>query len=130
MLWTEEGHRLSWRMMLRSKSGSLTVWVKDKATGEKQLYNYGKIVGEKQQGSVATKPDIMWQLAKKIKMLEAAEGRDVSVYMEAMVRVNGGNYYPFTDSTIDLAAEEWHPFKHSEWILPSPKDYNEKPVKE
>ena len=25
VLWTEEGHRMSWRMMLRSKSGTLTV---------------------------------------------------------------------------------------------------------
>src|SRR5690606_15027021 len=56
VLWTEEGHRLSWRMMLRSKSGSLTVWVIDKASGEKQHYNYRELLGDKQQGSVATKP--------------------------------------------------------------------------
>ncbi|NCT18987.1 MAG: HTTM domain-containing protein, partial [Flavobacteriia bacterium] len=32
VLWTEEGHRLSWRMMLRSKSGSARVHVVDKKT--------------------------------------------------------------------------------------------------
>lgn len=130
VLWTEEGHRLSWRMMLRSKNGSLTVWVKDKANGVKLRYNYREILGTKQQGSVTTKPDIMWQLAQKIKTIEAEKGRDVAVYMEVMVRVNDGVYHPFIDPNVDLAAEDWHPFKHSEWILPSPKDYNEKPVKE
>jgi len=130
VLWTEEGHRLSWRMMLRSKSGFLTVFVVDKAKGERERYNYSSLLGNKQQGSVATKPDIMWQLAQKIKTIEAEKGRDVAVFMDAKVRVNNGIYYPFTDPTIDLAAQEWQPFKHSEWILPSPKDYNEKPVKE
>jgi hypothetical protein len=130
VLWTEEGHRLSWRMMLRSKSGSLTVFVADKPNGEKKIYNYIGIIGNKQQGSVTTKPDIMWQLAQKIKQVEAKKGRDVSVYVESMVRVNGGVFHPFINPEIDLAAEEWHPFKHSEWILPSPVDYNEKPIKE
>lgn len=130
VLWTEEGHRLSWRMMLRSKSGFLTVFVVDKAEGVRERYDYSSLLGKKQQGSVATKPDIMWQLAKKIKTIEAEKGRDVAVFMDAKVRVNNGIYYPFTNPTVDLAAQEWHPFKHSEWILPSPMDYNEKPVKE
>ncbi len=129
VLWTEEGHRLSWRMMLRSKSGSLVVWVEDKAEGKKLPYNYQLLLGTKQHKSVATKPDIMWQLAKKIKAIEAGNGRDVAVYMDAKVRVNGGPYHQFTDKDVDLSAQEWHPFKHSEWILPSPKDYKEKPVK-
>ena len=125
VLWTEEGHRLSWRMMLRSKSGSLTVWIADKATGKREVYNYRKIIGRKQQGSVATKPDIMWQLAQKIKRLEAQKGRDVAVYVKALVSVNRGPYHVLTDSTVDLAAQKWHPFRHSEWLLPSPESYKE-----
>ena len=130
VLWTEEGHRLSWRMMLRAKSGSLTVWIKDKKTNLKSRYNYSKILGVKQNAAVTTKPDLMWQLAQKIKAVEAEKGRDVAVYMESVVRVNDGVYHPFTDPNVDLATVEWNPFKHSEWILPSPTDYNEKPVKE
>lgn len=129
VLWTEEGHRLSWRMMLRSKGGTLKVYVADKINGEKELYNYEELLGTKQQSSVTTKPDIMWQLAQKIKQVEAKKGRDVSVYMEAKVRANYGNYHPFTDPEVDLAAEKWHPFKHSEWILPSPEGYTKKSKK-
>jgi hypothetical protein len=130
VLWTEEGHRLSWRMMLRSKNGSLTVWVKDKETGEKSRYNYSELLGNKQAGAVKTKPDLLWQLAQKIKTIEAEKGKNVAVYMESMVRVNDGIYHPFIDPNVDLAAEEWNHFKHSEWILPSPEDYNEKPTEE
>ena len=130
VLWTEEGHRLSWRMMLRAKSGSLTVWVKDKNTGVKSRYDYSELLGDKQNAAVTTKPDLMWQLAQRIKVIEAEKGRDVAVYMESSVRINDGVYHPFTDATVDLASEQWHPFKHSEWILPSPEDYNKKPVKE
>lgn len=130
VLWTEEGHRLSWRMMLRSKGGSLKVFVADKETGKKERYNYEELLGTRQETSVTTKPDIMWQLAQKIKQVEAEKGRVVAVYMEAHVSVNHGEYHPFTDPNVDLAAEKWHPFKHSAWILPSPKDYNEKPAKE
>ncbi len=127
VLWTEEGHRLSWRMMLRSKSGTLDVYVADKGNGERKRYDYSKILGRKQAAAVRSKPDLMWQLAQKIKEEEARKGRDVAVYMESMVSVNDGPYFPFTNPNIDLAAQKWHPFKHSAWILPSPADYHKRP---
>ncbi|WP_347373793.1 HTTM domain-containing protein [Aequorivita sp. Q41] len=130
VLWTEEGHRLSWRMMLRSKSGSLAVWIKESDSEYRQRYNYNNLIGTKQQSAVATKPDLMWQLAQKIKQVEAEKGKEVAVYMDSKVRVNGGEYHQFTNPEVNIALEKWHPFKHTEWILPSPKDYNEKPIKE
>lgn len=130
VLWTEEGHRLSWRMMLRSKSGTLNVFVADKENGERELYDYTKILGRKQSAAVKSKPDLMWQLAQKIKEVEAEKGRDVAVYMESWVSINGGPYHPFTDTEVDIASKKWHPFKHSDWILPSPEDYKAKPKTE
>lgn len=122
VLWTEEGHRLSWRMMLRSKGGSLTVYVEDKATGKKERYNYSKILTPKQQRSVKSKPDLLWQLAQLIEETEAANGREVKVFMDAKVSVNGGKYHQLINPETDLAAEEWQHFKHHDWILPSPKE--------
>lgn len=127
VLWTEEGHRLSWRMMLRSRSGTLNVYIADKKNGERELYDYSKILGYKQNAAVRSKPDLMWQLAQKIKETEAKNGKDVAVYMESFVSINDGPFHPFTNPNVDLAAEEWHPFKHSDWILPSPKDYKARP---
>jgi hypothetical protein len=126
VLWTEEGHRLSWRMMLRSKGGILSIYVKDKATGEKKRYNHGALLSAKQQRSVKTKPDILWQLAQRIKEKEAEAGRDVAVYMDARIKVNDGEYFLLIDPEVDIAAQKWHPFKHSDWILPSPNDYHSK----
>tara|TARA_R110002072_G_scaffold22615_1_gene79184 strand:+ start:3793 stop:5136 length:1344 start_codon:yes stop_codon:yes gene_type:complete len=128
VLWTEEGHRLSWRMMLRSKGGSLSVWVEDKATGKRTWYDHNKLLAKKQQRSVKTKPDILWQLAQRIKHVEAEKGKDVAVYMEVRVKVNDGSYHKLIDSEVDLASEKWHHFKHHDWILPSPDDYRAKEV--
>ena len=126
VLWTEEGHRLSWRMMLRSKSGRVLVWVADKESGEKRRYNYSLLLKNKQRYSFKTKPDLIWQLAQRIKDIEAKNGHDIAVYIDAKVKVNGGPFHQFTDPNVDLAAEEWQHFKHQQWILPSPTDYHKK----
>jgi hypothetical protein len=126
VLWTEEGHRMSWRMMLRSKSGTLTVRVEDKKTGENKVYDYKALLTSKQSRLAATKPDLMWQLAQKIKATETEKGKDVAIYMNSKVSINGGPFHQFTDSKVDISSQEWDPFKHSNWLLPSPEDYHKK----
>jgi len=122
VLWTEEGHRLSWRMMLRLRKGILTVWVEDKETGKRERYNYGAMLSAKQTRSVQTKPDLMWQLAQRIKRIEAKKGRDVAVFMDSRVKINDGNFHRFIDLNTDLASVPWEPLSHHNWILPSPDD--------
>ncbi len=126
VLWTEEGHRMSWRMMLRTKSGTLTVRVEDKLTGENKVYDYRKMLSNKQNRSVKSKPDLMWQLAQKIKGLENEKGNDVAIYMNSKVSVNGGPFFQFTNPEIDIASQKWDPFWHTTWLLPSPKDFHKK----
>lgn len=126
VLWTEEGHRLSWRMMLRSKRGTLIIWVEDKATGERISYNYSNLLSKKQTHTIKTHPDLLWQLAQRIKKLEKENGKDVAVYLHGKVSVNGGYYFPFIDPDVDIASKEWKPFEHHDWILPSPEDYHKK----
>lgn len=123
VLWTEEGHRLSWRMMLRSRSGNLIMWVEDKATGQRDNYNYRALLSKKQRTRVQSKPDMIWQLAQRIEQVEKEKGRDVAVYATSRVKINGGFYHAFIDPEVDLAAEEWQHFKHHDWILHSPPDY-------
>ncbi len=127
VLWTEEGHRLSWRMMLRSKSGTLTVRVKDLATDSIKVYNYSKFLSPKQRRVVKTKPDLLWQLGQKIKHYEKEENqKEVAVYMDAKVSINGGPFFQFTNKEVDVATTQWKPLKHTEWLLPSPDDYHKK----
>ncbi|NNM23935.1 MAG: HTTM domain-containing protein [Flavobacteriaceae bacterium] len=124
VLWTEEGHRLAWRMMLRAKSGLLSVYVVNKKTGLRNNFNYNEILSQKQRRSVKTKPDLIWQLVQRIKQMEADRGNDVEIYVVTRVRVNGGAYFPLIDPNVDLANEVWQHFRHHEWILSSPEDYH------
>ncbi len=126
VLWTEEGHRLSWRMMLRAKSGIINYEVVDKATGKSKIINYRKMVSPKQAGMLSTKPDVIWQFVQRLKEKYKAEGKTIEVYAtHSKLSVNGKKYYPFINPKIDLASVKWDFFKHSNWILPSP-NYNEK----
>lgn len=129
VLWTEEGHRLSWRMMLRSRSGHLIYWVEDKATGERNNYPYQQMLSKKQRRSVKSKPDFIWQMAQRIKKLEAEKGNDIAIYVNCKVKINDGSYYDFIDPEVDLASEQWQHFKHHDWILPSPESYKKKTPK-
>ena len=119
VLWTEEGHRLSWRMMLRSKSGSTSYRVVDKATGKVIPIDLKKFLTKKQSRSASTKPDFMWQFAQKLKSIYAEKGMDIEVYVRAYVSVNGRKSQRLIDPDVDLASVEWKPFRHHEWILPS-----------
>ncbi|HUH25171.1 MAG TPA: HTTM domain-containing protein [Flavobacterium sp.] len=117
VLWTEEGHRLSWRMMLRSRSGEATFRVIDKKTNEIQRFHNDEFLTYKQQTRLNT-PDVIWQMAYKIKDFYQEEGIDVAVYVvQSDVRVNSRNAKRLIDPTVDLANEEWSHFKHHDWIL-------------
>jgi hypothetical protein len=119
VLWTEEGHRMSWRMMLRTKSGSVRVNVVDKKTCETLRLPIYKLFNKKQHQALATKPDFMWQYAQRLKKQYAALGKDVAVYFDVKASVNRRPLQQFINPNVDLAAEKWHPFKHHHWILPS-----------
>ncbi len=117
VLWTEEGHRLSWRMMLRSRGGFTNFRIIDKKTGEKLLYNLHKDYTPKQISSMETKPDMIWQTAQRIKKNFAEKGRDVAVYADTRANINRGPYNTLIDPKTDLAAAEWNYFFHCDWIL-------------
>ncbi|MFC0603703.1 HTTM domain-containing protein [Winogradskyella pulchriflava] len=119
VLWTEEGHRLSWRMMLRAKSGSTKYKVVDEATDQQIPININDYLTKKQQRGASTKPDIIWQFAQRLKQDFAKKGISVKVYVRSYVSVNGKPLKQLIDPNIDLANEEWHHFKHHDWILPS-----------
>ena len=124
VLWTEEGHRLSWRMMLRSKSASTSFRVVDKATQTVIPIKLKDYLSSKQIRSVSSKPDVMWQFAQRLKAIYAEKGIDVAVYVRAFVGVNGKPLKRLIDPEVDLASVPWHHFKHHDWILPSNGDEN------
>ncbi|WP_298893995.1 HTTM domain-containing protein [uncultured Psychroserpens sp.] len=124
VLWTEEGHRLSWRMMLRSKRANTSFRVVDKATNAVIPIKLKDYLSLKQIRSVSSKPDVMWQFAQRLKRLYAEKGIDIEVYVRAFVSVNGKPTKQLIDPEIDLANVKWNHFKHHDWILPSNQDEN------
>lgn len=118
VLWTEEGHRLSWRMMLRSRSGLTTYTVVDKASDAKFVIDMSNYLTPKQQRSASSKPDIMWQFAQRLHEEFKKNGQDVAVYVDAKVSINGAPFQQLTDPNVDLASVQWQPLEHSSWILP------------
>ena len=122
VFWTEEGHRLSWRMMLRTKSGYATYTVTNKQTGKSHTVNLNNYLTEKQKRGATTKPDIIWQFAQHLKNQFNNKGEAVSVYVNCKVSINGKPYKTLIDPKIDLASVKWNTFKHSSWILPSNKE--------
>lgn len=122
VLWTEEGHRLSWRMMLRTKSGITTYNVVNNDNDKSMPINLNDYLSPKQQRIATTKPDVMWQFAQRLKKQFKAQGQNVSVFVNSKLSVNGKPYKPFIDYDTDLANVAWKAFKHSNWILPSKQD--------
>ncbi|MGB3773794.1 MAG: HTTM domain-containing protein [Leeuwenhoekiella sp.] len=122
VLWTEEGHRLSWRMMLRAKAGTITFKVIDKKTKERIKVDRKDMLSSKQQRGVATKPDMIWQFCQFLKEKYAAQGKDVSIYVNCKVRVNDHPAELLIDPKVDMAAAKWDYFWHNDWIMPSNLD--------
>ena len=114
---TEKGHRLSWRMMLRTKSGVLNVYVEDKQTGKRERVQLNNYLSSDQRVSMSVQPDMVWQFARHLKNEYAKKGEHIAVYVDAKVSLNGHARKPLIDKTVDLASVPWELFKHSDWIL-------------
>ncbi len=117
VLWTEEGHRLSWRMMLKRKKGSTDFYVTDLRTNKKTHFDALSLLTKKQEGALNGKPDMIWQMAQRIKKEYAKKGIKVAVYVEAWTSVNNGPRQFLIDPNTDLASAEWDPIFHNKWIL-------------
>lgn len=117
VLWTEEGHRLSWRMMLRNRSGYSKFYVVDHQTKEKKRYKLKRILTKKQIRGMQTKPDMIWQTAQKIKEDYEKRGKKVSIYIDSKVSINKKPLRRLIDPNVDFAEAKWNYFTHNEWIL-------------
>lgn len=117
VLWTEEGYRFSWRVMVVEKSGDVTFTLRDPASGaEWQVYPDDSLT-PLQEKQMAFQPDMILEFAHHLAE-EAREAgfNDVEVRAEAWVAFNGRPSRLLIDPTIDLAKEEWD-LGAKEWIL-------------
>lgn len=117
VLWTEEGHRLSWRMMLRSKYGRSNFKIVNKEKGTTHPVDLNKYLTKKQIRAVSEKPDLLWQFCQRLEAEYAEKGETIEIYVDCRVSVNGGPFETLIDPKTDMAKAQWDYFFHNEWIL-------------
>ncbi len=123
VLWTEEGHRLAWRMMLRVKRGDIKFTIKNKDGHEEWEVKPTEYVTYKQASFIAYKPDFLWQFVQILKKDYTDKGYpDIEIYAKGKISVNGDKKQALYDPKVDLAKVRWHPWKHAEWLLPEPQN--------
>ncbi|WP_412060526.1 HTTM domain-containing protein [Rubrivirga sp. IMCC45206] len=118
LLWTEEGYRFSWRVMLIEKAGHATFEVRDPATGRAWEAAGYEHLTPNQEKMMATQPDMLLQFAHFLEEHYRSEGiADVEVRVRSRVTLNGRRSQLLVDPTVDLT--EIDPgLGPKDWILP------------
>ena len=119
LLWTEEGYRFSWRVMLMEKGGTTFFHIVDSASGKRIEVNNRDFLTGYQERMMETQPDMMLQYAKILqKEFAKTSIPHAGVQVESYVTLNGSGSRLFIDSSVNLAAQKESLFGHKKWILP------------
>lgn len=115
-LWTEEGFRFAWKVMLIEKAGVLELRLLD-AEGRARYVDAKDLLTPVQLRMVVTQPDMILQLAHRAAGLHPGT---VAVYAEtSAVSFNGRPHAPMIDPTVDLLGQR-DSLAAKSWILPAP----------
>jgi vitamin K-dependent gamma-carboxylase len=119
--WTEEGHRFSWRMMLRTKRGYIHYNVVDAATQRSEYVNPSTYLVREQLRELPKHPDMIWQFAQVLKEEYKRQGmEEPQVYAISRLSLNGYPHHPIVDPTVDLAAIPYT-WGAKSWVTPRPE---------
>lgn len=115
--WTEEGHRLSWRMMLRVKGGYVNIYRLDNDTGKRTYIKLSDYLTAKQTRAISTRPDMFWYFIQILKEdLESKGVTNYSLFVNGKVSLNGADAKPLYKSDYNLVEAEWNKFGANEWV--------------
>lgn len=118
LLWTEEGFRFSWRVMLMEKAGYAQFIVTDSKTGKSIYVNNDDFLTRFQEKQMSFQPDFILEYAHYLHDHYEARGmNDPKVNVQCHVALNGRLSRPYIDPAVDLAHIP-ESFQHKKWILP------------
>jgi vitamin K-dependent gamma-carboxylase len=120
-LWTEQGFRFAWKVMVMEKSGVADFIVRDPDTGREWRVPPTAYWTRYQAAMMATQPDMILQAAHVVADDHRRRGvRRPEVRADVFVSLNGRPARRLVDPAVDLAAERFSlaPFR---WILPAPE---------
>ena len=114
---TEEGHRMAWRMMLRTKYGSINYKVVDRTSGESWIVDPRDYLTQKQYSKLAARPDMIWQFAQYLERKHAEQGKtELEIYANTNAYLNGNPLDPVIKPDVDLLSVRFQRFGHNHWI--------------
>lgn len=118
LFWTEEGYRFSWRVMLMEKMGYTTFKIVDGQTGQNFLVDNADFLTAFQEKQMSSQPDFILEYAHFLGDHFKNQGyKNIQVFAESYVALNGRLSQPYIGRTIDLYKEK-ETFQHKNWILP------------
>ena len=118
LFWTEQGYRFSWRVMLIEKAGYTTFKIVDNSSGNSELVDNSLYLTKFQEKQMSFQPDMIIEYAHYLGDTYKKKGfKDVSVYAESYVTLNGRPSQRFIDPEVDLYNKKIN-FKNKKWILP------------
>lgn len=116
-LWTEEGFRFSWNVMLMEKQGSVEFHVREPSTGRTWEVAPTAYLTRYQTKMMSSQPDMILELAHQIADDFRTRGHVVEVRVDAFASLNGRPARRLIDPAVDLAREDDDFFPKS-WIVP------------
>lgn len=120
--WTDEGHRYSWRMKLRSKDGEIHFYVTDYLEDTRWEVNLRDYLTYTQIDDMTARPDMIVQFAHHIRDELEDSGYtadDYAINVLAIVTLNySGDYYLLIDPEFNIAQAERPLWQPAEWIMP------------
>ncbi|WP_373516510.1 HTTM domain-containing protein [Pricia sp.] len=118
LFWTEEGYRFSWRVMLVEKSGYAQFKIVDAMTGSYFYVDNTDFLTPFQEKQMAFQADFILEYAHFLRDHFQKDGhKNIQVFVESYVSLNGRLSTPMIDPKVDLAAKK-ESFAHKPWIIP------------
>jgi hypothetical protein len=117
-LWTEDGMRFAWRVMLTEKTGHVDFEVREPQSGRAWWVSPNDYLTPRQAKMMATRPDMIQRLAQTIAHDYRQQGLgEVEVHASAYASLNGRPSQPLIDFEADLA-QTLAGLAGTPWVLP------------
>ncbi|MBT2557404.1 HTTM domain-containing protein [Hymenobacter sp. ISL-91] len=117
--WTEEGHRFSWHLMLRSKTGTAMFQVVLPGGREEWVHPQNYLTSN-QAHKLRANPDLLLQFAQLLGQDFRRRGQPpVAIYCHSSVSLNGHPPRPLVNPTLNLLRVR-RTLAPASWVLPGP----------
>lgn len=121
VIWSEEGMRWSWKVMVREKNGYVRYQVYLPEVDKTLEVAPSRYLSSDQEREFATQPDLIHQLAQRVGADWGAKGYEgVEVRADAWASLNGRRASRLIDPDVDLLSVE-DDLMSATWIEPAPQ---------